>query len=177
MTTEHTPGPWRVNDERAIEAFFEGEWVQICAMNRSRWSMPEQDKNIRLSASLAADAALIARAPELLAENSDLQSRLQAAEQRVGELRQLLQRCEDVIGIQNCDECEHSLVLHFDRYGCEYERGDHLEQDVGWVAGGPCGCKAENLSADGNDAFLLLRDIRQLRILAEAEKALAAKAK
>ena len=107
----------------------------------------------------------------------DLQSRLQAAEQRVGELRQLLQRCEDVIGLQDCDECEHSLVLHFDRYGCEYERGDHLEQDVGWVAGGPCGCKAENLSADGNDAFLLLRDIRQLRILAEAEKALAAKAK
>lgn len=86
----------------------------------------------------------------------------------------LLDRAEKVIGIQPCDECGHSLILHFDRYGCEYERGDHEggEGDhgpFGAYAMGPCGCKAENLSDDGNEAFFLLRDLRQIRILRELE--------
>ena len=61
----------------------------------------------------------------------------------------LLKRCKDVIGIIDCDECGHSLALHLDRYGCDYETGD-----------APCGCKAENLSDDGNDAFVLLKELR-----------------
>jgi hypothetical protein len=86
----------------------------------------------------------------------------------------LLARAEQVIGLQDCDECGHSLILHFDRHGCEYERGDHEggEGDhgpYGAYAMGPCGCKAENLSDDGNDAFLLLRDIRQMRLIREAQ--------
>ena len=82
---------------------------------------------------------------------------------------ELLQRVENVLSILPCEECEHSLSLHFDRYGCEYERGDRQVQDVGAVAMGPCGCKAENLSDDGNDQFLLLRDIRQMRLLREVK--------
>lgn len=77
----------------------------------------------------------------------------------------LLERVEAVLGVLPCEECEHSLALHFDRNGCEYERGDRQVQEVGAVAMGPCGCKAENLSDDGNDAFLLLRDILQMRLL------------
>src|ERR1700685_4246268 len=61
--TKHTPGAWRIHDKRAIEAKFEGEWVQIAAMNRTRWSEPHQDKNNRLGAHLEADARLIAAAP------------------------------------------------------------------------------------------------------------------
>lgn len=102
-----------------------------------------------------------------------LAERCEELERELAEVRKILQRCEVVIGLQNCDECEHSLVLHFDRYGCEYDRGDRQVQDVGAVAMGPCGCKAENLSDDGNDAFLLLRDLRQMRILREAESLLS----
>lgn len=80
---------------------------------------------------------------------------------------ELLKRAEDIIGLLECDECGHSLVLHFDRHGCEYERGDVQVQDVGAVASGPCGCKAESLSDDGNNEFLLLRDLRQRRLLAQ----------
>jgi hypothetical protein len=83
------------------------------------------------------------------------------------ELLERLERAEKVIGIIPCDECNHSLVLHFDRYGCEYERGDTQVQDVGAVALGPCGCKAENLSDDGKDAFTLLRDLRNWRGMKE----------
>jgi len=84
----------------------------------------------------------------------------------------LLRRAEEVIGLQPCDECNHSLVLHFDKHGCEYECGDAPggEGDhgpYGAHALGPCGCKAENLSDDGNDAFLLLRDLRRVRLLRE----------
>lgn len=77
----------------------------------------------------------------------------------------LLERIEKVLGIIPCDECEHGLSLHFNRDGCDYERGDRQVQEVGAVAMGPCGCKAASLSDDGKEAFLLLRDIRQMRIL------------
>ena len=84
----------------------------------------------------------------------------------------LLKRAEQIVGQIPCEECDHSLYLHFDRYGCEYERGDapggEGEQGpYGEQALGPCGCKAENLSDDGNAAFLLLRDLRQVRLLRE----------
>jgi hypothetical protein len=85
-----------------------------------------------------------------------------------GTSAELLQRAEKVLGLLPCEECDHSLVLHFDRYGCEYERGDIEGDESGpGYALGPCGCKAENLSDDGNDAFLLLRDLRQVRLLRE----------
>ena len=91
-------------------------------------------------------------------------------------MNDLLSRAEQVIGIIPCEECGHSLSLHFDRYGCEYERGDR-EGYEGEPAQAypPCGCKAESLSDDGNDAFLLLRDIRQARIveIIEAQKQIA----
>ena len=109
--------------------------------------------NINLENSL--DTA-IARCGELVAELDRLRAQNQA-------LRELLQRAENILGILPCEECEHSLVLHFDHYGCEYERGDVQVQDVGAVAQGPCSCKADGLSEDGNDQFLLLRDIRQVR--------------
>ena len=80
--------------------------------------------------------------------------------------QQLLERAEKIIGIIDCDECGHSLSLHFDCYGCEYDLGDCEGDESGPAhARGNCGCKAENLSDDGNDAFLLLRDLRQVRIL------------
>ena len=83
-------------------------------------------------------------------------------------MNDFLDRAEKVIGIIPCEECGHSLSLHFDRYGCEYELGDCEGDESGPAyARGNCGCKAENLSDDGNDAFILLRDLRQLRILAK----------
>lgn len=44
-----------------------------------------------------------------------------------------------------CPECEHPMSQHADKYGCEYERGDHEggEGDhgpYGAYAMGPCGC-------------------------------------
>ena len=80
----------------------------------------------------------------------------------------LLERSEKVLGLLPCEECGHSLDLHFDRYGCEYEMGDRPGDESGPAeARGTCCCKAENLSSDGNDQFLLLRDLRQVRLLRE----------
>ena len=78
----------------------------------------------------------------------------------------LLERAEKVLGILPCEECGHSLHLHFDRYGCEYDMGDcEGDESRPAYARGNCGCKAINLSCDGNDAFQLLRDLRRTRIL------------
>jgi hypothetical protein len=83
---------------------------------------------------------------------------------------ELLERAEKVLAILPCEECEHSLDLHFDRYGCSYERGDLPGDESGPArALPPCGCKAENLSVDGAAAFTLLCDLRQVRILKEME--------
>lgn len=65
--TKSTPGPWRVSEGRSIEAQLDGEWVQLAAMNRTRWNYQNQDKNARLAAHQDADAQLIAAAPDLLA--------------------------------------------------------------------------------------------------------------
>lgn len=46
---------------------------------------------------------------------------------------------------QLCPDCGHKISLHADRFGCQHERGDvFVEGNVcgGWVAPGPCGCKA-----------------------------------
>ncbi|MGA7924379.1 MAG: hypothetical protein WCA20_00105 [Candidatus Sulfotelmatobacter sp.] len=63
---------------------------------------------------------------------------------------ELLHRAETLLGLVPCEECGRSLSLHFDRH---------------------CGCKADHLSSDGNAVFLLLRDLRQLRLLAIMEAA------
>lgn len=63
-TTKHTPGPWTI-DSNAIVATFEGQEVQLCSMNRTQWSAPHQDKNLRLAAQTQANARLIAAAPEM----------------------------------------------------------------------------------------------------------------
>ena len=62
----YTPGPWRIDEGRSIVAQFEGEEVQIAAMNRSQWSQPDGGKNHRLSVQTPANARLIASAPALL---------------------------------------------------------------------------------------------------------------
>ena len=59
MKTRTSPGTWRISEGRSIEAMFEGEYCQIASMNRSRWSMPDQDKNARLNATLIADSKFI----------------------------------------------------------------------------------------------------------------------
>lgn len=85
-------------------------------------------------------------------------------------LIELLNRAETVLGLLPCEECDHSLSLHFDRYGCEYDLGDREGDESGPAyARGNCGCKAANLSSDGSDIFLLLRDLRQVRLLAKME--------
>lgn len=38
-----------------------------------------------------------------------------------------------------CEECGHDLLLHADKYGCQYEPGDTFD---GSRAKPPCGCKA-----------------------------------
>ena len=81
---------------------------------------------------------------------------------------ELLARAEKVLNVLECEECGHSLGLHFNRYGCDYDLGDREGDESGPAyARGECGCKADNLSDDGNEAFLLLRDLRQFRILSE----------
>jgi hypothetical protein len=81
---------------------------------------------------------------------------------------ELLKRIELVLGTIPCDECDHSLDLHFDIYGCERERPDVPGDESGVAyAPGPCCCKAENQSDDGSMTFALLREIREMRILAE----------
>ncbi|HLG97111.1 MAG TPA: hypothetical protein VKX49_12430 [Bryobacteraceae bacterium] len=44
----------------------------------------------------------------------------------------------------DCDECQHAIQLHVEKYGCEYERGDVATpcRDGGTImaAAGPCGC-------------------------------------
>ena len=80
---------------------------------------------------------------------------------------ELLTKAETVLSVIECEDCGHSLGLHFSRYGCEADMGDREgDEDGPAYARGECGCKAENLSDDGTEAFLLLRDLRQLRILA-----------
>lgn len=63
--SNHTPGPWRIEQGRGIEAQLDGEWAQIAAMNRSQWSIPDEGKNARLAAMQPANARLIAAAPAL----------------------------------------------------------------------------------------------------------------
>lgn len=52
------------------------------------------------------------------------------------------------VGAAECDECGHAIRLHGDKYGCQYERGDHPGGEgprgpYGAYAMGPCGCMCE----------------------------------
>lgn len=78
----------------------------------------------------------------------------------------LLERCETMLGIIECDDCGHSLHLHLGPYGCEHEFGDSPggEGDhgpYGEQARGTCGCEAKDQSADGVMFFELLKDVKQ----------------
>lgn len=66
-TQTHTPGPWKIEEGKSIQAQFEGEDVQLCLVNTTRWSQPDNGKNLRLAVQSEANARLIAAAPDLLA--------------------------------------------------------------------------------------------------------------
>ena len=42
---------------------------------------------------------------------------------------------------EECELCGHSLSLHEDKYGCDYE-ADREDPNVGWVAW-RCGCRGK----------------------------------
>lgn len=90
--TEHTPGPWDVEDpmENSLWIVPGGkptyEWWPIAVC-----SMPDEDDHLFTGAEVRANAALIARAPDLLAEvtrlravNAGLVEALKIAEAQFG---------------------------------------------------------------------------------------------
>ena len=71
--TEHTPAPWDVEDPME-----DSLWIVPGGKQTYEWwpiavcSMPDEDDHLFTSAEVRANAALIARAPDLLAENTRL---------------------------------------------------------------------------------------------------------
>lgn len=68
MTTQHTPGPWKVSTEkpRVIYAQAEGFYSLPFSIAEVPWTTTKQDE-------FKANAQLIASAPELLAALQDIQ--------------------------------------------------------------------------------------------------------
>lgn len=62
------------------------------------------------------------------------------------------------LGLVICTECDHELILHVDKYGCERDRGDGYRAGSEYLeALGPCGCKGGPLE---QQIIALLRQVR-----------------
>lgn len=46
----------------------------------------------------------------------------------------------DLLLDELCDDCNHKIRQHADKYGCQHERGDRYTAGYAPIAIGPCGC-------------------------------------